>query len=104
MLPCQFTNIQFLDITLQQVALEGGFLYDLPDFFLGSTGYTSEARQEGVHIAPDLGQRIEKEEAYSLAVLHHCLKIAVLASYILPILSMIRSYRLDLCHHYPRCG
>ena len=51
-LPWQFANIQALDITLQQVALEGDCLYN---FLLGPTGWQPEARHRGVYVAPYVG-------------------------------------------------
>ena len=49
MLPWQFANIRALDITVQQVTLEGG---DLFDFLFGPMGWHPEVRHKGVHVAP----------------------------------------------------
>ncbi|KAH6642906.1 hypothetical protein C7974DRAFT_112689 [Boeremia exigua] len=51
-LPWQFANIQSLDITLQQVSLEGESLYN---FFFGPSGWQPEARHQNVFVAPDIG-------------------------------------------------
>jgi hypothetical protein len=53
-LPWQFANIQALDITLQQVALEGDCLYN---FFFSPTGWQPEARHRGVYVSPYVGLR-----------------------------------------------
>lgn len=52
MLPWQFANVQALDLTLQQVALEGDSLYN---FLFGPLGWHPEARHKGVLVAPDVG-------------------------------------------------
>lgn len=52
MLPWQFANIQALDITVQQIALEGNILCD---FLLGPTGWHPQRRHDGYFVAPDLG-------------------------------------------------
>lgn len=51
-LPWQFANIQSLDITLPQVALEGDCLYN---FLFSPTSWHPEARHNGVHVAPYVG-------------------------------------------------
>jgi hypothetical protein len=51
-LPWQFANIQALDITLPQAALEGDCLYN---FLFSPTGWHAEARHKGVYVSPYVG-------------------------------------------------
>lgn len=53
-LPWHFAHIEALDITVQQVALEGNSLYD---YLFGTLGWQPEARHKGVYIAPYVGLR-----------------------------------------------
>jgi hypothetical protein len=52
MFPWQFANIQALDITVQQVTLEGDCLFN---FLFGPMGWHPEVRHKGVHVAPYVG-------------------------------------------------
>ncbi|KAJ8113276.1 hypothetical protein OPT61_g4566 [Boeremia exigua] len=52
LLPWQFANIQSLDITLQQVALEGNSLYN---FIHGATCWRPDKRHEGVYVTSYVG-------------------------------------------------
>lgn len=53
-LPWQFANIQALDVTIQQVALEGDCLYN---FLFSPTGWHPEERHKGVYVSPYVGLR-----------------------------------------------
>lgn len=54
MLPWQFANIQALDITVQQIAIEGDCL---ANFIYGPNGCQPTARHKGVYVAPYMGLR-----------------------------------------------
>jgi hypothetical protein len=58
-LPWQFANIQGLEITLPQFALEGN---DLDGFIHGRTSWQPEARHRGVYVSPYVGLKSSKDD------------------------------------------